>query len=512
MITITRQFALQLRNLLRRMGLQGRSSSHRVSVLYLASAEGLHVRAVNRTTALEYHQPGTFPPEQFALPIEALVACEGKRATPVTLERDPEGLISVQWEDRAVPQVRQYADCQDQIADSWPKRPERFGPNDTRLLEALTVAASVADKLVHARSAFEAVQLQGKTGHVVATDTHQALVIRGGFQFPWEDDVLVLPAQVFGFPDFPQDVPVEIGATDTHVFLRVRPWTMYLPRITGRKFPNVEQVCPPASAAKTHVQITGEDCEFLIRSLNGLPGREDDDSPVTVDCNGHIAIRAQGTGKTPLTELVLSRSRVTGEPVRFNTNRRYLHSALSLGFQDLHIVDPDTPLMFANEQRTYFWAGLGAEDALKPSRKCIRIDSASGMRVSLPQVNSPVETSNAHEERHESMKRTTTHNGQDHHDDHAESKGSVNGTAGTPANGQHESASTNGASRSAGPQDGTNQESAVLDPIAAAEALHSDLRTALASTSRLLQALRRNRKQARLVESTLQSLRQLQGV
>lgn len=137
MITITRHFIWQLRNLLRRIGLQGRSNSRSVPVLFLASEEGFHVRAVNRTTALEYHQPAPLPPAQFALPIEALVACEGKRETPVTIETTTDGRISVRWEDRGLPQVRLYDDCRAEILDGWPHRPERFSSNDPCLVSAL---------------------------------------------------------------------------------------------------------------------------------------------------------------------------------------------------------------------------------------------------------------------------------------------------------------------------------------------------------------------------------------
>ncbi|MBI3864888.1 MAG: hypothetical protein HY290_23680, partial [Planctomycetia bacterium] len=291
MITFTRQFALRLRNLLRRIGLQGRSTYKSVPVLFLASEEGFHVRAVNNSTALEYHQPGPLPPAQFALPVEALAACEGKRESPVTIESTPEGRIAVSWEDRGLPQVRLYDNCRDQVLDGWPKRPERFSTNDYSLVEALQQAAGIVDRSPNYRAALDTVQLQGTTGSVVATDSRQALVIRGQFQFPWNDDVLVLPTDVFGFADFPRDVPVEIGAIETHVFVSIRPWTLYLSRVNDRKYPKVEEACPPHASVKTRVQIPDDDREFLSRSLRHLPGRDADDSAVTVDCNGNLAIR-----------------------------------------------------------------------------------------------------------------------------------------------------------------------------------------------------------------------------
>jgi hypothetical protein len=111
------------------------------------------------------------------------------------------------------------------------------------------------------------------------------------------------------------------------------------------------------------------------------------------------------------------------------------------------------------------------------------------------------------------VKRTATSNGSHQPDGKFDQNGATNGETMAQTNGQsHAPASTNGSAAQASQPDGANQEPTMIDPIAAAEFLQGDLRTALASTGRLLQALRRNRKQARLVETTLQSLRQLQGV
>lgn len=49
-------------------------------------------------------------------------------------------------------------------------------------------------------------------------------------------------------------------------------------------------------------------------------------------------------------------------------------------------------------------------------------------------------------------------------------------------------------------------------PLAAAEALRDSLKQSLACTRELIASLRKRKKQSRLVESTLASLRQLQDV
>ena len=57
----------------------------------------------------------------------------------------------------------------------------------------------------------------------------------------------------------------------------------------------------------------------------------------------------------------------------------------------------------------------------------------------------------------------------------------------------------------------TNDE-VVLDPLQEADALRTQLRDTLSRVSRLVHALKRQRKQAQLVRSTLASLKQLQEV
>ena len=534
MITITRQFAFQLRNLLRRTGLQSRSARLSAPVLFLASSEGLHIRAVNKSIALEYHQPGPLPPAQCALPVEALVACEAKRNTPVTIEPADAGRVSLRWEDRGMPMAQNFDDCREQILECWPKLPKKFSTNDRTLLTALQAAATVVDQVPTPRLAIHTVQLQGKTGKVAATDCRQALVIRGNFKFPWDDDVLLIPTDAFAFPEFPRDAPVEIGATDTHVFVRIRPWTLYLARVTDRRYPDVEGACPVRAGVRTRVQISPADRDFLASALRRLPAREEPDSPVTLDCNGHFAIRAKELCETSLTELVLSRSTVTGEPMRFNVNRKYLERAIDLGFSELQIVDPHAPCIFEDGHRTYFWMTLGADGALGPSKNCICWDSATTSAADHQNIdNSPHQVPSPPDERLPRMTRTSSasdtsgtsgKNGSKRHaGEHGENSssnsdpdvttnGALPAAIASPGTSATSSTSPNGNTATAEQSQGGPPEAGNVDPIAAAETLHDDLRTALASTSRLLQVLRRNRKQHKLVQSTLESLRQLQTV
>ena len=499
MITISRNLARQLRNVFRRACLTGRSARRPVPVLFMASAAGLHIRAVSLHAAVEYHLPGKFDPEQVAIPIEALADCESKRDDSVTLENVRDAKVSLRWDDRGLPQVRVHEDCQSKILDCWPAPPETFGQNDLRLLGALHTAASIT-AVNKDHSALSSVLLRGPTGTIYASDHHQAVVFRG-FSFPWPDDALMPANDVFGFPEFPGDVPVEIGATDKFVCVKTGPWTISFARSPGR-FPDVDSVCPKEGEFTTRVQIAPDDCAFLLESLPRLPAHSEPDSPVTIDCQGQIAVRAQGPDDPLLTELVLSRSGFTGKPVRFQVNREFLIRAFHLGFNELCVVSSQRPVVCRADRQTYFWAPLDGEGALPPARKCHRIDSATASPANEDrQANNPPILQSEHKP---TMTRSRTNN-----QPAAPESQASNGAA--PSNG-----ATNGAAPQNGmtaeASDDTAKDTTATDPIATAEALQGELRTALASTSRLIQVLRRNRKQARIVENTLASLRELQAV
>lgn len=506
MITITRSLARQLRDMLRRANLAARSARSPAPVLFVASADELQIRAVNHVVAVEYSLPGGFEPEQIALSIEALAACEGKRDDPVTLENVRGGKVCVRWEDHGLPQAQEHEDALGTIGESWPVLPEQLAANGRRFLESLRTAMETIDQKGTYRYALNTVQLQGKTGKMIATDTRQAIVLSGGFKFPWQEDVLISYADVFNFADFPRDAQVEVGATDTHVCIRIGPWTIFLARVTEGRFPDVAGACPNRALVKSRIHIAPEDGLFLKQALPRLPAGEESDSPITVDCKGQIAIRAKGPDDVLTTELVLSRSQITGAPVRLMMNRRYLDRALDLGFGDIQIVDPDSPIICEDGERTYFWMGLGGEGALPRVRDCIRIDSATGTQTKQTASASNNHSSNPNHERSPAMARSNGNNP-------SETPATNSSNGATPAKGQSsDSQPQNGPATDAHENGSSQAEPAATDPIVAAEALQATLRTALDNTTSLIRILRRNRKQARLVESTLASLRQLKAV
>src|SRR5262249_59943268 len=140
-------------------------------------------------------------------------------------------------------------------------------------------------------------------------------------------------------------------------------------------FPPAEQVIPARTAGATTGRLAAEDAAFLAQALPRLPGGRDADQAVTVDLNGHVAVRAREEGQGQVTEVRLSHSEVAGPPVRFATNRGYLARALRLGLAELVVLKPDTPVFCRDATRTYLWMPLGKDGALPPSDGAVRIAS-----------------------------------------------------------------------------------------------------------------------------------------
>jgi hypothetical protein len=191
---------------------------------------------------------------------------------------------------------------------------------------------------------------------------------------------------------------------------------------------------------------------------------------VTVDLNGHVAVRARADGQGPSTELVLARSGFTGTPVRIHTNRNYLARAIRLGFTEVQVVGPEDPVACRDGRRHYVWQPLGRESAIGPADDAIRIESIAPVE---PPVVVPAPTRSLDRDRRDAPRDGTfgCEGGQ--------GRGHGTGVTGLAA------------------------------LIQEAEALHRALADAKGRTHRLVGALRRERKRSRLVASTLSALRQI---
>ena len=474
MITFTRRQARGLRGVFRRsvLGLTQRGPA---PLLFLRADGGLlraHYRygalAVEYAAACDSRSEG-----MVTLPLDALAEFEGRDETAVALEATAPERTAVRWADRGIPQAREYTVPALDTPGPLPGLPTVWSDSPLGLLDALAEAtASACDDST--RYSLGCVLLKGNTGEIAATDGHQFL-IQGGFDLPWSGDIMVRRSPIFASKGLPRDRPLEIGKTAIHVVLRTGPWTLFLEVQTEGRFPDVARAIPGAGTAATRLRIDPDDGRFLGPALDRLPGREEENSPTTLDLNGCVAVRARGEGQAQATELVLSRSLYDGPPVRLNTNRAFLARALRLGFTDIEIGAAEAPLVCRNGIRTYAWQPLSKDSAIEPSDDVTRIESTLNDHPVPAQEHRPT---NARTTLNEPriLNGQVTRNGETH--DHT-----------TPV----ETPAVNG----------------LAALIQEAEALHEALAGARARTGRLVVALRRHRKRERLVSSTLATLREL---
>ena len=474
MITITRQMARHLRAVFRRSAL---GITHRSSIPPLVlRAEGMHLRAQYRydSLAVEYVEPGSYQPlDSIPVPLDVLADIEGRDESPVVIEAaDPDRTV-IRWQDHGIPQTRELSVTPVGNIAPFPETPTSWSQAPGELLTTLADASEICTDET-TRYALNCMQLRGTVHKIIATDGHQ-LLVRSGFGFPWDGDVLIKGSPIFACKAINRDQPIQIGKTDSHVVLKIGPWTLWNEIQKDTRFPRVEEAIPATEALTTRVQFDPEDANFLQSALDRLPGSGELNSPATIEMNGKVAIRAKGIEQSRITELVLNRSRYSGPPIRINTNRRFLSRALELGFSEIGISDVEAPLVCREEHRIYAWQPLGGDAAIQAADNVIRIEP------NPEAVNTDFITTN-----NKSPRRFMN--------------------SPIQSNGHESTAPANSNAHAASENPGSSLATLIQD----AEALHVTLTDARASISRLIAGLRRHRKQSRLVSETLKSLRQLQ--
>ena len=473
LITITRRKARTLRSIFRRATLGIRHRSPIPPLLLHAEGTRLRARYQHDSLAVEYVEPGCYRPlDSIPVPLDVLGDIEGRDDSPVVFEAAEPDRTVIRWQDHGIPQVRECPVTPFGNIAPFPETPTAWTEAPGDLLTALAEASEICTD-ESTRYALNCMQLRGTLHKIISTDGHQ-LLVRSGFGFPWDGDVLIKGSPIFACKALARDQPVQIGKTDTHVVLKIGPWSIWNEIQKDVRFPGVEEAIPGADALTTRLQLDHEDARFLQEAIDRLPGNEELNSPATIDMNGKVTIRARGSDQSPITELVLDRSSYSGLAVRINTNRNFLKRAIQLGFSEIGISDVETPVVCRQSHRVYAWQPLNSDAAIEPADNVVRIESQP---VSV--ITNSITTNN------ESPRR------------------SMNGPI--QSNGHESAAPANSNSHPASENPGTSLATLIQD----AEALHATLTDARASIARLIAGLRRHRKQSRLVSETLKSLRLL---
>ncbi|HPM83886.1 MAG TPA: hypothetical protein PLF81_24435 [Candidatus Anammoximicrobium sp.] len=472
MITITRSLARQLRAVFRRAGIGKAYRGYRQQVLFLTAGDTLRIRGLSHNAAIEYQTAHQGDPVESLVSLDLLAACEGSRPDPVQLDFTVPDKVTASWTDKRVPVVLDFAaSTPDDTLPPFPPLPETFASNDSGLWTALREAAATTDQQPH-RFALSCVQLCGSEGKIVATDGQQALV-QSGFAFPWSDDLLVPASDVFGCRELPGEQPIEVGKTEDWVTFRSGPWTISLKLEKESRFPDVSRHIGDPAAATSHLRIAGSDGDFLNDALPRLPCEDNTNCPVTLDLNGQVLIRGKAADQSRATELALSNSRLEGDPITINSNREYLLRALRLGYRDVHLYGRDQPVLCDDGRRQYVFALLNPESPIPSSPDLIRIAS--------------IQRQTGDVSGHPQPRRRTTPVSEP--------------TTQSPPTGEKTATKPKRSPTSKRPS-----------PIEQAIAFRDALRAAVVQANELIRSLKQQKREARLVQTTLASLRQLQKV
>ncbi|WP_164104575.1 hypothetical protein [Candidatus Laterigemmans baculatus] len=369
MITIPHSLARRLRIVFSRtLGIAPRS--HTPSVQFRAGDGGVTIAIVGHDAAVAYQHSTASGSESFAVPFELLKRCEGTKHELVTLEREGDEIVA-RWTDAGIPQIARF-----QITDNDEPLPlpKTMLANDAdALLSALREAVETTDS-ESSRYVLNCIRLRGSDGQIAGTDGRQ-LFVQDGFHFPWDDERLVPACRVFGCPDLETGGPLEIGSTDDWVVLRRGPWTIHLRIEKAGRYPRVDDCIPQPSRTQSTLRLSVSDASFLKRALRRIPSSDELNSPVTVELNGSVAIRAKSSDQPAPTEVVLTGSRREGEALRFNTNRDFLARAVRMGFRDVEFAGAESPACCRDARRVYVWSLLSKEGAILADPAAVRIES-----------------------------------------------------------------------------------------------------------------------------------------
>ncbi len=481
MLTFARSFLRQVRILISRtLDLPPRLLHFPVQ--FSSGPHGLVIRAhVASGLAAQYEETTPRPPCELVTSLELLKAVEGSHADSATLIATDDGQITARWIDGPIPRTFSQPPLGLNPELVFPTLPS-WSDNPPGLWPALAAAQGTTDP-DSSRYALGCIQLRGKTGVIGATDGRQ-LLRQTGFEFGWEDEVLIPGSKLFPAHCPPADQPVQVGRLEKQIVLRTGPWTFWLPIQEGR-FPRVDDAVPSPTLVTTRLSLPPAQHTFLRENLRRLRCEELNDS-VTLEINGQVAVRSRESASAPPTELRLTRASHTGPDMRIVCNRRCLQRSLDLGFTEFSFISPEAAVHCREANRQYVWMPHDPQSAVQATADTVVIESPDSMFT----------TRRGHRQKRASAISNSV--------PVAIPSGEVSPSMPTPSTTETSAAPTSTKRRKSA------SSASKISLIEQAIAVRTKLRELLAETNELLRAAKRQKQQERLVRSTLDSLKQLQ--
>jgi hypothetical protein len=334
-----------------------------------------------------------------------------------------------------------------------------------------------ANRETTSRFALARLQLRGQFGQVIGTDGRQ-LLIWGGFELPFQEDLLVPAVPIFGSRDFTGEQDVRIGRTRKYVNVTVGPWTVWLTIDDSSRFPEVTSVLPRSSRMAKLV-FDEADATALLRDLQESIPAGDEVVPVALEFGPRPALRWREGTPGHRGPFNLSRSTCTGPTMAVTLDPKFLVRALSLGFREVCGTSGNAPVLFCDQHRSYLVANFGqAPAAASSDRPALPAPRSTHL---LPPVGSGVASDDVDASPVPEPVRPFSQQGEGPVDSERNGDPPIN----------HPTADD------------------VLDPLTEAEALRAALAEVGRRVSRLIASLRLLQKQRRALHTAWSSLRHL---
>ena len=366
-----------------------KNSYHPVTIS--VDRDAVLVRVATKDASIACQIPGgRSKPETVTLPMQVLASlkCSPKR----DISFDPlESAVRMSWWQNGQ-EVSQTVESQSAVGTPL-VTPQWLLSNCRRLGQALRQAAYLTDP-DSSRYSLGCIRLRGRDGQIAASDGRQAFT-HGGFSFPGEE-ALVPAGALKQLKCLDRCSSISVGRSTDWFSLRmaVGPlrWLVDLKLADQGRFPNVDQCMPSCSSARCTLTIAECDAEFLKSNLTKLFGKSSDIQPLTIDLSrdeitggqrvllrfaglssvlakhrlGHRGIKVppsagrrdqagtpgQSTA-TELVELCLEGSHYDLLPMQIAVDYRHLLAAMKIGFRQIHLGTPTSPVWCDDGVRHY---------------------------------------------------------------------------------------------------------------------------------------------------------------
>jgi hypothetical protein len=347
MLTFPRAAVRAFRAVIRK-GIVGRGREPAPPVVLLPDAEAVtflvHLPAVVIAYRVPTDPTGSVP---MVVPIAAFETVAGSGNDSVTIEPKGKLRAELRWSERGQPQTQSLELERFTASHERPAEPPALAPMPPEFLSALHEAGRTAGAS-SSRYAFDRIQLKGRSGEVIASDAHQ-VYLHGGFRFPFKEDLLLPALPIFGAVELGHETEIGLGLTETHVVLRIGPWTVWWPLDKTGRYPDVAAVVPKPSASTAILELDEADAETLQAALPKLPGVKEERRPVTLDlCAGQVPVVRARADPDEIVEVRLEHSAVSKGSVRVAVDRAFLARALRLGCRTFRAVAADRPVVARN--------------------------------------------------------------------------------------------------------------------------------------------------------------------